>query len=36
MVIMVITSMIFVIFLFFQICGVLQNHPQENLTMFWL
>jgi len=23
-------------FHFFQICGVFQNHPQKDLTMFWL
>jgi len=26
----------FLVFLFFQIFGVLKNHPQENLTMLWL
>jgi hypothetical protein len=36
MVIIIITSMIRFVFLFFQICGVFQDHPQEYLTMFWL
>jgi hypothetical protein len=26
----------FVIFLFFQFYGVVQDHPQENFAMFWL
>jgi hypothetical protein len=26
----------FVIFLFFQFYGVVQDHPQENSAMFWL
>ncbi len=28
--------MIFYIYIFFQFCNLLQNHPQENVTMFWI
>jgi hypothetical protein len=28
------TSMVFLIFLFFQFCNFLQNHPREDFAMF--
>jgi hypothetical protein len=36
MVIVIMTLMIFIILLFFQFCGVVQDHSQEYLTIFWL
>jgi hypothetical protein len=29
------TSMIFLILSFEQICNIFQDHPKENLAMFW-
>jgi hypothetical protein len=36
MVIVIMTSLIFIILLFFQIFGVVQDHSQEYLIVFWL
>lgn len=35
-IIIIITSIVIFIFLYFQICGVFQDYLEENLTMFWL
>jgi hypothetical protein len=36
MMITIVTSIKNFIFLFFQFCNILQDHPHENLAMFWL